>query len=292
MTIIPELPEVEVIRRGLDPLIKGRVFDRPLLIFAGSVRYPGPDTFCRELPGRAVRKLDRKGKYLLIRLDQGTLVVHLRMTGRLLYCEGAHPADRHLRVSLPFSDDTALRFSDMRKFGGLWLLGNDQELSRTGLDRLGPDIYEQVDYDCFAAMLACRPRARIKPLLLNQHFVAGLGNIYVDESLHRSRIHPCRMVGTLSRDEIHSLYHSIQKMLEQGIRWGGASMRDYRNARGEAGAFQEQLAVYGRKGLLCSCGAAIERIETAGRGTYLCPVCQAQEAGNQTQEARKKTGNI
>lgn len=274
---MPELPEVEVIRRGLAPLVRGKIFARPVLLFAGSVRHPEPEQFCERLPGRTVGELDRKGKYLLIRLDHGILVVHLRMTGRLVYSEGDPSPDRHLRVVLPFTGGTLLYFSDMRKFGGLWLLENERELFRTGLDRLGPDFYEQVSLEQFTAMLGRRPQARIKSLLLDQHFVAGLGNIYVDESLHRSRIFPGRPAGTLSRDEIASLYSSIRDLLEQGIRCGGTSMRDYRDARGESGAFQEHLSVYGRKGHACRCGCLIERIEMAGRGTYLCPRCQNQK---------------
>ena len=152
-------------------------------------------------------------------------------------------------------------------------------ISPAGMHRLGPDIYEQVTEEKFLELLQKRPRARLKPLLLDQLFVAGLGNIYVDESLHRCRLHPCREAGSLSREEGKALFRAIRAVLEEGIRCGGTSSRDYRDARGEKGTFQERLAVYGRKGCLCRCGAAIERIVVAGRGTYYCPRCQEEKEG-------------
>ncbi len=276
---MPELPEVETIRRGLEPLIANKVFTRPVLLFPGSIRHPEPDRFCEQLEGRRIIAVKRHGKYLLLELDCGLLVVHLRMTGRLVYLEKGEPPSGHLRVVLPFQDGSFLYFSDMRKFGGLWLLESKDDLSPAGMHRLGPDIYEQVTEEKFLELLQKRPRARLKPLLLDQLFVAGLGNIYVDESLHRCRLHPCREAGSLSREEGKALFRAIRAVLEEGIRCGGTSSRDYRDARGEKGTFQERLAVYGRKGCLCRCGAAIERTVVAGRGTYYCPRCQEEKEG-------------
>jgi formamidopyrimidine-DNA glycosylase len=273
---MPELPEVEVIRRGLEPLVCGKTFDRPQLIFSGSVRYPAPGQFCEEISGRRVTTLHRHGKYLLVEMDRGILVVHLRMTGRLVYLEHEGPPPDYLRVRLPFTDRSLLYFSDMRKFGGLWLLESRADLSRTGMHRLGPDIYEQISQEQFVSLFNKRRRARIKPLLLDQHFVAGLGNIYVDESLFRSGIHPCREAASLSREEIEALFQSIRDLLKEAICCGGSSSRDYRDALGERGAFQERFFVYGRKGYRCSCGAVIERIVVAGRGTHYCPGCQVR----------------
>ncbi|HOL18104.1 MAG TPA: bifunctional DNA-formamidopyrimidine glycosylase/DNA-(apurinic or apyrimidinic site) lyase [Bacillota bacterium] len=277
---MPELPEVETIRRGLEPLIVNKVFTRPVLLFPGSIRYPEPDRFCEQLEGRRIIALKRHGKYLLLELNCGLLAVHLRMTGRLVYLEKGGPPSGHLRVVLPFQDGSLLYFSDMRKFGGLWLLDNKEDLSPAGMHRLGPDIYEQVTEEEFLELLQKRPRSRLKPLLLDQFFVAGLGNIYVDESLHRCRLHPCREAGSLSREEGKALFRAIREVLEEGIRCGGTTSRDYRDARGEKGTFQEQLAVYGRKGSPCRCGTAIERIVVAGRGTYYCPRCQAEKRGD------------
>jgi len=279
---VPELPEVEVIRRELTPLVCGKEFAVPVIHFTGAVHYPGTDQFCRRLGGRRIKKLGRKGKYLLFSLDRGTLLAHLRMTGRLIYrypgATGEDCAGRveHLRLELPFAGGDALYFYDQRKFGGFWLLEDPDERDAAGLPCLGPDIWEDVDEPTFLKLLQARPRARIKPLLLDQGFVAGMGNIYTDESLFRSGIHPCRRVSTLSKKENRKLYRAIREVLAEGIACGGTTTRDYRDARGAAGSFQEQLAVYGCRGEPCPrCGHPVERTVTAGRGTYFCPRCQS-----------------
>lgn len=277
---MPELPEVEVIRRELAPLVYNKVFAAPVIHFDGAVNYPGVLQFCRRLEGRRIGEMGRKGKYLFFFLDQGVLLAHLRMTGLLIY---AHPGARadcagraeHLRVELPFTGGGGLNFYDQRKFGGFWLLEDPAEWERAGLPCLGPDIWEEVDEAKFLALLQARPRARIKPLLLDQGFVAGMGNIYTDESLFHSKIHPCRPISTLTPEESRRLYRSIHRILAAGIACGGTTTRDYRDARGAAGTFQEQLAVYGCKGEPCPrCGRPLERTVTAGRGTYFCPHCQ------------------
>jgi formamidopyrimidine-DNA glycosylase len=272
---VPELPEVEVIRRGLAPLICRKEFGSPELLFSGAIRHPSPEQFSRDLAGRRVENIARTGKYLRIELDRGELVVHLRMTGRLVYRENGSSAEPYLRAILPFTDGTALFFSDMRKFGGLWLLEGEDEQQRAGLHRLGPDIFEQVGPELFLEMIRGRPRVRIKALLLDQRFAAGMGNIYVDESLFRAGIHPQREAGSLSREEVLVLYRAVRSALQEGIDCGGTSSRDYRDALGEQGAFQHRLAVYGRKGRPCPrCGTPVTRIVVAGRGTYLCARCQ------------------
>ena len=279
---MPELPEVEVIRRELAPLVCGKEFAAPVIHFPGAVNYPAPERFRRLLGGRSIRELGRKGKYLFFRLNRGTLLAHLRMTGRLIYGSTGAPAagdsalqPKHLRLELPFTGGGALYFYDQRKFGGFWLLEHPGEWESAGLPRLGPDIWEEVDEAAFLALLQARSRARIKPLLLDQGFVAGMGNIYTDESLFRSGIHPCRRVSTLSEKERRNLYRAIREVLAEGIACGGTTTRDYLDARGSAGSFQERLAVYGCKGEPCPrCGRPVERTATAGRGTYFCPRCQ------------------
>ncbi len=275
---MPELPEVEIIRRGLSPAVSGRTFDRPRLLFSGSVCFPAPDLFCQKLAGRVIEDLDRHGKYLVFRLDRGELIVHLRMTGRLVYAAPDTVADRHLRVILPFTAGTALYFSDMRKFGGLWLYDPDLKSPQSGYHRLGPDIYRDVGPEWFDIMIRRHPRSRLKSMLLNQKILAGLGNIYVDESLFRSRLHPCRCAGSLTTEEIGVLYTAIRDVLEEALAYGGSSTRDYRNAHGERGAFQHLFRVYGRKGEPCPrCGGPVSRRVVAGRGTYFCPRCQIEK---------------
>jgi len=276
---VPELPEVEVIRRGLRPLVRGKVFAAPRIFTPKTVAYPEPELFARRLTGRRVEELGRQGKFLLFFLDRGELVFHLRMTGRLVYLpeKAPLPHDGTLRLFLPFADGSGLFFGDLRKFGRVWLFQQKEERVHAGLHRLGPDIYEQVDEDQFLALLRRRERSRLKPLLLDQHFVAGLGNIYVDESLFRCGLHPRKRVAELSEEERRKLYRAIRETLEEGIRWGGTSTRDYRDARGDRGRFQERLQVYGRQGRPCRCGCTIRRIRVAGRGTYYCPGCQGEE---------------
>ncbi len=278
---MPELPEVEVIRRELTPLVCGKIFARPAVYYRRAIFSPEPEEFSCRLQGRSVTGMGRKGKYLLFKLDRGTLLAHLRMTGKLLYgfpgkaMENPTAPERDLRVKLPFTGGDALYFYDMRKFGGFWLLDEQDSSQPAGFSRLGPDIWEQVDEDKFLTLLQARLRARVKPLLLDQHFVAGMGNIYTDESLFRSGIHPCRPVASLSAEESRRLYRAVRAVLTEGIACGGTTTRDYRNVYGGSGSFQEMLKVYGRKGEPCfRCSCPIERIVVAGRGTYFCPHCQ------------------
>ncbi len=279
---MPELPEVEVIRRELAPLVCSKIFASPLIHFEGAVHYPEPEHFCRRLQGRCIEGVGRKGKYLLFLLDSGTLLVHLRMTGMLIYRHAGETADRdslrreHLRAELPFTGGDGLDFYDQRKFGGFRLLEEREKWGAAGLPRLGPDIWDDVDETAFWGLLQKRPRSRIKPLLLDQGFLAGMGNIYTDESLFRSGIHPWRRVSSLTEEESCRLYRAVREVLAGGIACGGTTTSDYRDALGGTGFFQEQLAVYRCKGEPCPrCGHPIERTVTAGRGTYFCPHCQS-----------------
>ncbi|MBW6463259.1 MAG: DNA-formamidopyrimidine glycosylase [Firmicutes bacterium] len=277
---MPELPEVETIRRELEPLITGKTFAAPILHMPSTIEHPAPEEFSGALQGRTVKKIGRKGKYLLIYLDQGILVVHLRMTGNLIYTDDSSCInERFLRVTLPFSDRSSLVYSDMRRFGRLWYVSGEAELKELVLQHVGPDIYNELDCETFQQMLKKKEKSRLKSLLLDQDFAAGMGNIYTDECLHRCGFHPLRRVSSLNRDETKALYHSIKAVLEEGIEHGGTTFRDYRSASGALGDFQSRLAVYGRKGENCiKCGALIEKTVVAGRGTYYCPCCQVNES--------------
>ncbi len=276
---MPELPEVETIRRELEPLIIGKTFAAPVLHMPTTVERPTPEEFIQALDGQTVRQVGRKGKYLIIGLDRGILVVHLRMTGNLIFSDQGLPADkRFLRVSLPFTDKAALFYSDMRRFGRLWYVLGEEELNRVVLKNVGPDIYSDLDCAGFQQLLQKKGKSKLKALLLDQAFAAGMGNIYTDECLYRCGFHPQRQVSTLCASETTALYESIQAVLEEGIEYGGTSFRDYRNASGALGDFQSKLAVYGRKGENCKrCGGPIEKTVVAGRGTYYCPSCQPEE---------------
>ncbi len=272
---MPELPEVEVIRRELEPLLGGKEFGIPLLHMPSTIEYPSPEEFATALQGRRVESLSRRGKYLLVFLDRGILTIHLRMTGNLFYSEdGKAREERFLRVSLPFTDGSALHYSDMRRFGRLWLTETGWELEELVLKRVGPDILNDLCREEFLALLEKRERSRLKALLLDQGFAAGMGNIYTDECLFRSGIDPNRRVCDLKEGEAEKLYRAIHEVLAEGIEYGGTTFRDYRNSRGALGDFQSRLAVYGRRHELCRCGTPIEKTRVAGRGTYYCPRCQ------------------
>ncbi|MFY9114267.1 MAG: DNA-formamidopyrimidine glycosylase [Dethiobacteria bacterium] len=276
---MPELPEVEVIRKELDALIRGETIKTTRVLFPGSVGYPKTDEFTRLIKDRTIEGLSRKGKFLIINLHGLLrLVIHLRMTGGLTYFEdnSAHILGKYVRIIFRMKRGNGFYFSDPRKFGRVWLLrpGDDHI---TGLDRLGPDWWTEVSEGEFKERLAGRCRSRIKGLLLDQKFLAGLGNIYADESLFRAGIHPLTRAGSLSDSEAGRLFGSVRETLLRAIKNGGTSISDYRNTSGEPGAFQNMLMVYQRKGERCHrCNHTIERMVVCGRGTYFCPSCQVR----------------
>ncbi|MBM4234900.1 MAG: DNA-formamidopyrimidine glycosylase [Firmicutes bacterium] len=291
---MPELPEVEVIRRELEPLVKGKTFATPVLLMPSTVQYPDPDLFAAALEGQTVKTLGRRGKYLLLILDQGILVMHLRMTGNIIFSsiDDLPRADRFLRVELPFTDGSMLQYSDMRRFGRLWLVKDLNELESLVLKNVGPDIYTEIDLKQFKKLLEKRGKRNLKALLLDQSCSAGMGNIYTDECLHLCHLHPEQQAATLTVEETEQLYNTIQQVLEMGIEHGGTSFRDYRNARGAIGDFQNKLNVYGRKGERCSCGELVAKTVVAGRGTYYCPCCQVKKESTVKKKSKKKGDNL
>jgi formamidopyrimidine-DNA glycosylase len=276
---MPELPEVEMVARGLRASLVGRVIAGvevrwPRSIVLQTQRSPDPAVFARRLTGQAVTDVRRRGKWVVMSLSTGdTLLVHLRMTGRLiLESEGCLPG-RHLRVLFLLDDGRRLHFIDQRKFGRMVLTDEPQDI----LGDLGP---EPLDGDFtperFKRMLA-RRRGRIKPLLLNQRFLAGLGNIYTDEALWRAQVHPLRRADTLSFAEVQGLHGAVRAVLRAAIESGGTTLSDgtYQQADGQPGRFAGRLAVYGRAGQPClRCGSTVERITVSQRGTHVCPCCQ------------------
>jgi formamidopyrimidine-DNA glycosylase len=272
---MPELPEVETIRADLERRIVGRCFAGVELLWPGSVDRPAPETFAAALPGRQILRLERRGKYLILRLDTGAaLVVHLRMTGRLRWREPGAPRERHARAVLALDDGHELHFEDQRKFGRLYLVGDERELAQV-LARVGPEPLEAQFSPRALDTLLSRRRAMLKPLLMDQRFLAGLGNIYVDEALYRARLHPLRRSDTLTPEERSRLHEGIVGALRQGIENRGTTLSAYRDAWGTAGLNQERLFVFRRQGQPCPrCGTPIAKLRVAGRGTHLCPNCQ------------------
>jgi formamidopyrimidine-DNA glycosylase len=275
-TKMPELPEVETIRRELAPRLVGRTITRLSMGWEGCVDRPGVDTFCDQVVGRRIEEVGRRGKFLVLTLSGGkSLLVHLRMTGSLLVKDPGEPEDTHTRLVFYLDDGRELRFRNVRKFGRLYLVDDPNEV----VGDLGPEpLEEQFSLADFRALFQNR-RGMIKPRLLDQSFLAGLGNIYVDEALFRARIHPRRTAESLTMDELDRLYQAIREVLEEALAHQGTSRSDYVRPDGSEGTFQDRLLVSGKAGQPCPrCGAEIERLVVGGRGTYVCPRCQQPPA--------------
>jgi len=275
---VPELPEVESVRRWLAPFLEGRRFERVEISDERLTRPFDPVTVARELEGERVAAVDRRGKYLIVRFESGrALLIHLRMTGSLrLYDRGdGVPADPYGRAVVRLDDGSDVVYRDVRRFG-TWLLLEPGELDPYLDARVGP---EPLDAAFTAKELAARltkRRAPVKAAILDQRTLAGVGNIYADEALWRSRIHPLREAGSLGPDEIKRLRKAIRAVLELGIERQGSTLRDYALPNGEGGGMQDEFRVYGRLGEPCGrCGTPIERIVVGGRGTWYCPNCQS-----------------
>lgn len=287
---MPELPEVETVRRGLEPVLTGATIVRAD-IRRPDLRWPFPDGMAKQLEGNRVEQLRRRSKYLLADLSSGeSLLVHLGMSGRILIYPGdrdrvavgkfahPHPAlEKHDHVVLDLETGARIVFNDPRRFGAMDLLQTSAQDSHRLLVQLGP---EPLGNDFHSAYLADRfdgKRAPVKAALLDQRNVAGLGNIYVCEALHRSGISPKRQAGHLSQSQIDRLVRDIRDVLDEAIAAGGSSLRDYRQTDGDLGYFQHRFRVYGREGAPCStpdCQGAIARIVQSGRSSFFCPQCQ------------------
>jgi formamidopyrimidine-DNA glycosylase len=272
---VPELPEVETIRRQLAPALTGRRIESVRVLDPRWCEPAPPEAIEDALRGRVIEEVGRRGKYLILSLEDDVhLVMHLRMTGNLLIAnDDDEPA--HLRVDIRLDDGKRLLFVDVRRFGtGDVLLGGDALADYFG-SRLG---VEPLSADFTADALRALARGRkqpVKAFLLNQERIAGVGNIYADEALWRAMIHPLRPVGTLKRAQIAALRDAVVESLELGIDSKGASIDDYRHVDGERGSFQDRFVAYSRAGEPCfRCGTPIEKLRAAGRGTYVCPNCQ------------------
>src|SRR5688500_3924045 len=273
---MPELPEVETIRAGLEGRVTGARIVKVELLWPGCVATPTPDELVAELPGRTIERAGRRGKFLVLDLDAAAaLTVHLRMTGRLRIPSESETRGSHLRAALTLDRGDELWFEDQRKFGRLYFTRDARELAGV-LAKLGPEPLEASFTRDALAELLMRRRAQLKPLLLDQAFIAGLGNIYVDEALFRARLHPLRRSDTLTPAETTALHEAIVHALEQGIANRGTTLSDYRDASGARGTNRERLQVFRREGMPCPrCGTPIVKIRVAQRGTHLCIQCQS-----------------
>lgn len=274
---MPELPEVQTVAAELHERLSGRTIMGAEVLWPRTVGHPSPEEFAAEIMGAQVEGVGRRAKYVVVRLNGGgRLLIHLRMTGRITIEPAGAPRDPHTRLVLRLDGGDELRFADTRKFGRFYLLAPGEEPPQRSFAALGPEpLEEEFTPDLFAARVTTR-RGNVKAALLDQRLVAGLGNIYADEALFRSRIHPRRTLESLMPDEIAALHAAIVYTLQRAVGSGGTSFSDYRTTWGHLGGYQEELSVFRQTGAPCpNCGTPIERDVVAGRGTHYCPRCQA-----------------
>ncbi|MBI5649405.1 MAG: DNA-formamidopyrimidine glycosylase [Chloroflexi bacterium] len=268
---MPELPEVETVVRDLRPRVIGKTIVRAQVNWARTIATPRAREFVAQIRGHKIIKITRRGKYLIFHLSRGKfLLAHLRMTGAFYVEKPNTPRDKHHHVVLALSNGRELRFRDPRKFGRMWLVDDPARV----VGKLGPEAPE-ISIKDFHARFETR-RGHLKPLLLDQTFLAGLGNIYVDESLWYARLHPLRAAESLTRVERARLHRAMQQILKRAIAVGGTSIDVmYKRVNGKSGGFQESLRAFDREERPCRrCGTPIVKTVVVQRGTHFCPTCQ------------------
>lgn len=271
---MPELPEVEHVARSLGTQITGSTIARvSKLDWERMVETPDVDAFLSLLEGRKVQAVGRRAKWIVATLDAGwSLALHLRMSGYITVHGAGDIPDQYTHLVLELADGRQVFFHDTRKFGRARLIDTEGLLALDSAHGLEP-LSEQFTPEALERLL--RRKTKIKPLLLDQKVVAGIGNIYADEALWRARIHPLRSSDSLSNDEILALHSGIRAALQAGLANGGSTLRDYRNSYGESGSNQDHFNVYDQQGKPCQrCGATVEKTVVAQRGTHICPDCQ------------------
>lgn len=286
---MPELPEVETVRRGLYELVIGKVIARES--HDTEKGFPNaPEDVKNFLIGAEIIDVRRRAKVLMIDLSGGySLLVHLKMTGQLVFVGdirfgAGHPndslvnelPDKSTRVTLEFADGTKLFFNDQRKFGWMRLMPTIEIPNIDFMRKVGPEpLNQEFTAQEFMQRFTRRSRSSIKAALLDQTVVAGVGNIYADESLWGAKIHPERLVASISNNEMTLLYHELREVMNLAVDKGGSSNHTYVNAEGKKGSYMDFARVFRREGLACPrCGTTIEKLRVAGRGTHICPVCQ------------------
>ena len=271
---MPELPEVEIISRGLHRLIRDRVIDTVEVLFSGCLKGTAVKKI-EKLPGKRVLGVRRRAKLAIVDLEKDLhLVFHLKMTGRLVFDEHLdHGVDKHTHLIINFADRTRLLFRDLRKFGYCLILKTGEFEGWEFYTRLGPEPLE-MSFSEFTNVVRGR-KGRIKALLLNQERIAGIGNIYADESLYAAGIHPARACCDIPERQLRKLFAALQDVLSRAIDSGGSSFSDYVNSLGDPGSYQDLFQVYGRRGQGCRCCRSdLQRETIAGRTSVFCPKCQ------------------
>ena len=276
---MPELPEVETVRRVLEPQLAGAVIDSVCVRDPKVIAHPDAEALKESAKGRRIETLSRRGKFLIATLDDGSrIAVHLRMTGCLLITPSGYPEEKHTHIVFHLADGRELRFSDTRRFGRLWLIRKDEEDRFTGISRLGPEPDDPIISGEYLSKKLGGKRKAIKECLLDQAVVAGIGNIYSDEILFAARIAPTRHAYTLSMDEWERLARAIPERIAFFTETNRISQEDYLRTKGKDYRNTPYIRIYGREGEPCpKCGALLRRTVIAGRGSTYCPSCQGAE---------------
>ena len=287
---MPELPEVETVRRQLEPALVGRRFERVRIDDPRLVRPYEPAEVAAELEGERVTAVERRGKYLVVRFVSGrVLLIHLRMTGSLLSApNGSLPDDPHRRAVVNLDDGSDVAYRDVRRFG-TWLLLEPGDAEPYLSARVGDEPLDDVFTAARLGECLALRRTSLKAALLDQRTLAGMGNIYVDEALWRARLNPLRPAAGLDRNELRRLHRGIRAALEHGLARQGSTLRDYRLPDGSGGSMQNEFRVYGRRDEPCDrCGTPIARTQVAGRTTSFCPTCQPEEPAQAARSSSRR----
>ena len=286
---MPELPDVQTIVNDLKAAgVEGTTIKDAKVFWSRTIAEPSAKVFCNRIRGKSVSAIRRRGKFIVFDFKNGdNLLIHLRMSGRLHLVSYDLPRKKHEHVILSFADGRQLRFHDTRKFGRLYLTSHAEKI----LDRLGPEpLATTYTRKIYAGDLSPRKRM-LKPLLLDQTFIAGLGNIYVDEALWESKIHPCRIAASLTQSEIRALHRAIPRVLKRGLKNLGTSLgtakTNFYSIANHQGRNRDELKVFRRTDLPCPrCQAKIQRIAVGQRSTHICPKCQKSEVRGQRSDDR------
>ncbi|MGM8213807.1 DNA-formamidopyrimidine glycosylase [Virgibacillus sp. W0430] len=275
---MPELPEVETIRNTLKQLVLGKTIHKVSVYWPNIIKQPDDIIhFQQLLNGQTIQTIERKGKFLLFYLNDYVLISHLRMEGKYSLHTKGETIKKHTHVILSFTDGQELRYNDVRKFGTMHVIEKGKERFEKPLRDLGPDPFEKEFTTEYFLKKLQRTGRSIKAVLLDQTVVAGLGNIYVDEVLFKSNIHPLKSANTVTAIEADILKHHAETTLKEAVKRGGTTIRSYVNGDGEMGMFQQELYVYGKQYEPCKrCASPIIKLRVAGRGTHICPACQKE----------------
>ena len=270
---MPELPEVETTRRGIEPLVRNKLVER-VLIHNISLRWPVPADLDSILSAQTVHSVERRSKYLLMNFDRGTLIIHLGMSGHLRVCRSGEERRKHDHVELVFSDHSILRFNDSRRFGAIFWTEADPLLHER-LVALGPEPLSELFSADYLFRASRGRKVAVKPFIMDANVVVGVGNIYASEALFRAGISPLRQAGRVSRKAYAQLARSVREVLAEAIDAGGTTIRDFMDNEGRPGYFKQELKVYGRGGEQCTaCGSTIKQTRLGQRSTFYCVKCQ------------------